>query len=294
MNSCNLIDSILAIRSCLQRHHEEVGNSELPENQLVIGLMLRELAPLVAAADLQEQCLVLADRIIAENSDCLARGESHKTPMNDFVARFGHPAVLARYLANPSEVVSEAGLSDVEQHWLNGSDRGLLRVRLIQELEKAGYAPLVSDKFGMTPSMIETTVMTTSTHFDTYHIDVTRETTNTTTNKQITWLRSAIEDIDSAIQYFGTPAPTKRGALKVVGTGIRSIVDLSLGAEAEIRAADKVVYCVADPVTERRIHRLNPNAEIDTGFQTSEGGFPCTPCFAYSRSNGWLMNRLQP
>jgi len=30
---------------------------------------------------------------------------------------------------------------------------------------------------------------------------------------------------------------------------------------AEIRAANKVVYCVADPVTERRTHHLNPNAE---------------------------------
>lgn len=113
----------------------------------------------------------------------------------------------------------------------------------------------------MNPSSIETTVTMTHTDIDVTHIDVTRETTKTTTNKQVTWLRSAVEDVESAIRYFATENITKHGSLKVVGTGIKSIIDLSLGAEAEIRSADKVVYCVADPVTERTIHRLNANSE---------------------------------
>ncbi|WP_332852301.1 SAM-dependent methyltransferase [Duganella sp. S19_KUP01_CR8] len=261
MTTVRLMNCLREINNCFQDRPEDAANTALPANQLVLGLLLRELAAFVAAPDLQEQCSALANQIVIENSDRLALRENRETPMNDFISRLRNPAFLASYLANPSEQLAKAGLSDVEQHWLSTSDRGLLRVRLIQELEKAGFSPLVSDKFGMSPSMIETTVMTTSTNFDTYHIDVTRETTNTTTNKQISWLRSAIEDIDSAIHYFGEPASTKRGALKVVGTGIRSIVDLSLGAEADIRAAAKVIYCVADPVTERQIHRLNPNAE---------------------------------
>ena len=52
----------------------------------------------------------------------------------------------------------------------------------------------------------------------------------------------------------------RKGKLIVVGSGIRALSDMTMDAEAQIRAAQKVVYCVADPVTERRIHTLNPAA----------------------------------
>ena len=261
MASSKTLDSILAIGNYFQNLCGDDKEGELPSSQFVIGLVLRELASLIAAPDLREECSALAKQIIVKNTDRLARGECGETPLNDFIARLGNPNFLTCYAANPTEVAAESGLSESQQHLLNGTDRGLLRVRLIQELERAGFAPLVSNKFGLNPSSIETTVTMTHTDIDVTHIDVTRETTNTTTDKQITWLRSAIDDIDSAIRYFDTRDFAKRGSLKVVGTGIRSIVDLSHGAEAEIRAADKVVYCVADPVTERRIHRLNANSE---------------------------------
>ena len=45
--------------------------------------------------------------------------------------------------------------------------------------------------------------------------------------------------------------PASRGRLVVVGTGIRSIAQLTLEAAAWIRAADIVCYALADPVTQR-------------------------------------------
>ncbi len=52
----------------------------------------------------------------------------------------------------------------------------------------------------------------------------------------------------------------KRGSLVVVGTGIQ-VGQMTTDAQAWIRRAYKVLYCVADLATERLIHRLNSAAE---------------------------------
>jgi precorrin-3B methylase len=70
-----------------------------------------------------------------------------------------------------------------------------------------------------------------------------------------------LEMIEQAINFASTNAFSKNGQLMVVGGGIRAISDMTLDAEGQIRVADKVLYCVADPVTERRLHALNKTAE---------------------------------
>ncbi len=52
-----------------------------------------------------------------------------------------------------------------------------------------------------------------------------------------------------------------RGSLVVVGTGIECFGHLTAGARAQLRGADRVLYVVADPLTEQEIRRLNPRAE---------------------------------
>lgn len=51
------------------------------------------------------------------------------------------------------------------------------------------------------------------------------------------------------------------GSLMVVGTGIKSVGHVTLEAQGWIAQAQKVLYCVANPVTEAWIKRLNPTAE---------------------------------
>lgn len=53
----------------------------------------------------------------------------------------------------------------------------------------------------------------------------------------------------------------KRGSLIVVGSGIKSIAHITLEARAWIRAADKVLYCLADPATEYWLREQNPACE---------------------------------
>jgi uncharacterized protein YabN with tetrapyrrole methylase and pyrophosphatase domain len=50
------------------------------------------------------------------------------------------------------------------------------------------------------------------------------------------------------------------GSLTVVGTGIRAGMQLTPEARAAIEAADELLYLVADPVAERVIVRLRPDA----------------------------------
>jgi len=53
----------------------------------------------------------------------------------------------------------------------------------------------------------------------------------------------------------------RRGSLTAVGSGIKSVAHLTLEAQAHIRAADMVLICAADAVTDGFIRDLNPQIE---------------------------------
>ncbi|HEY4574284.1 MAG TPA: SAM-dependent methyltransferase [Thermoanaerobaculia bacterium] len=52
-----------------------------------------------------------------------------------------------------------------------------------------------------------------------------------------------------------------KGILRVIGTGIRTMGHLTIEAIAWMKAADKLLYLVGDPIGEDLILRLNPEAE---------------------------------
>ena len=195
-----------------------------------------------------------------------------KTPLTDFIATLADPATLERFRLDPAAVVTEAGLPEDLKHLILEGHSGAIRVRAVQELERAGLAPQVSDRFDPSvpvqqPTMNSYTSSTftsntsTSTTF-TSNISIvtttTDQTTTTTHNSGFPLDRPMIEIIDEAIRYFDTRTFHQVGQLVIVGSGIRAISDLTLDAEAQIRSAQKVLYCVADPVIERRLHLLNP------------------------------------
>ena len=61
-------------------------------------------------------------------------------------------------------------------------------------------------------------------------------------------------------------AQAKPGSLTVVGTGIRTVGQMTLESVSWLRAADKVLYVVGDPIAEATIHELNDNAESLSPF----------------------------
>lgn len=51
----------------------------------------------------------------------------------------------------------------------------------------------------------------------------------------------------------------KRGSLVAVGTGIRAVGQLTVEAIACMRTADKLLYCVGDPIAEHIVKSMNEN-----------------------------------
>jgi precorrin-4 methylase len=206
------------------------------------------------------------------------------TPLTDFLATLAEPTALARFRADPDGVIAAAGLPDDLAALVRDGHPGAIRVRAVKELEAAGLAPLVSDKFGpgggeevQQPMNIQMNSYTTSTYTSTTYqsttfttnttdfITTTSSSTTTTTNDGglggfggIDWL---VDELAKVKAYYESPAPADGGELVIVGAGIRAISDLTLDAEAQVRSAQKVLYCVADPVMERRLHLLNPTSE---------------------------------
>jgi Tetrapyrrole (Corrin/Porphyrin) Methylases len=63
----------------------------------------------------------------------------------------------------------------------------------------------------------------------------------------------------------------KRGSLTVVGTGIRTVGQLTSEAIAWIRVSDTVLYLIADPVAEEVIRHLNPRGAMSLRGYYGEG-----------------------
>jgi Tetrapyrrole (Corrin/Porphyrin) Methylases len=67
------------------------------------------------------------------------------------------------------------------------------------------------------------------------------------------------------------PTP-RQGQLAVVGTGIRSVGQLTVEAIAWMREADALLYLVADPISEEIVRSLNPTAISLQGYYGEGAG----------------------
>lgn len=61
------------------------------------------------------------------------------------------------------------------------------------------------------------------------------------------------------------------GSLTIVGTGIRTVGQLTIEAIAEIGSCDELIHLVADPVAEEVIRRLKPGREVSLQSFYGEG-----------------------
>jgi precorrin-6B methylase 1 len=189
------------------------------------------------------------------------------TPFSDFLASLSDPATLERYQLDPVNLIRSHGLTEAQEIALLSGNRGAIRMEGVRELEAAGLSPIVSDKIPTRPGHAMQPINTNN--FDTTHIDIhtfdttTYNTTNDNTTQVTTksdWRAELEIRIGDAIRYFSAFAPQQPGSLVVVGSGIKPLSDMTTDARAQISRADAVLYCVADPATEREIHRLNPRS----------------------------------
>lgn len=183
---------------------------------------------------------------------------------------------LESFCRDPEGSLAASGLVPAEQQAVREGMRGWLRLQSLRELEQAGLSPKITDQlppgvvaidpitintnnFNTNSITIDTHVDVHSTTYDTTFV-TSSDNTTTTTNKS-DWHDRLRVDIEAVIDYFGRKEWNGPGQLVVVGSGIRPITDLSIGARERIVAADVVIYCVADPITELYLHQLNPNSK---------------------------------
>ena len=67
------------------------------------------------------------------------------------------------------------------------------------------------------------------------------------------------------------PRDAKAGSLVVIGTGIRTVGQLTIEAIAWMQEADSLLYVVADPVAEAVIKHLNPTGAVSLAGYYEEG-----------------------
>jgi precorrin-6B methylase 1 len=79
----------------------------------------------------------------------------------------------------------------------------------------------------------------------------------------------ATSDVTTASQVAA--ASPSRGSLTVIGTGIRTVGQLTVEAIAWIRESDVVLYLVADPIAEEVIRYLNPEGAMSLRGYYGEG-----------------------
>ena len=70
--------------------------------------------------------------------------------------------------------------------------------------------------------------------------------------------------------FVSPPTGVPAGSLVVVGTGIRSVGQLTMEAVSHLSAADCVLHLVCDPVTEAVIRKLNPRSETLTDLYETD------------------------
>lgn len=192
---------------------------------------------------------------------------SGATPFSDFLASLSDPAVLEQYQLDTVNFIRSHGLTEAQEAALLSGNRGAIRMEGVRELEAAGLSPVISDKVPKGTAMEPITINTNN--FNTNNIDIhtfdttTYNTTHDNTTQVTTksdWRTQIETRIDQAIQYFSEFTPQRRGSLVIVGSGIKPLSDMTADAQAQISRADAVLYCVADPATERELHRLNPRS----------------------------------
>ena len=70
-----------------------------------------------------------------------------KTPLTDFIATLADPTTLDRFRDDPAAIAAAAGLPADLIDLVQSGRSWAIRLRAVQELERAGLAPLISDKY---------------------------------------------------------------------------------------------------------------------------------------------------
>jgi precorrin-2 methylase len=184
--------------------------------------------------------------------------------LTDFLVSLADPAFLKTYSEDPDAAMRQAGLSDVQQQAVRDRDLSSIHRLTAAEMSDSLYGRLLARvheepalKFELT---LDFGVLPDADTRDDGSVDagqgrVTRLDDDEAHPAPGNASRPRVD------RGFATAGPAAKNELVIVGSGITGANHLTAEAAAHIASADRVLYCVADLVIERRLRCLNPNAE---------------------------------
>jgi precorrin-2 methylase len=183
----------------------------------------------------------------------------------DFIIDLADPSRLSQFTRDPDGLMSAAGLSARQKEALRTGNSTSIRLLAERELNMARTAEGVP---------IEETDDLLLRFGDGADEDVVIDNVIVPTpvvtpdgeGEGIERFFAELTPVQQALPGSGMTATDKSGSLTVIGTGIKAIGHVTQESRDYLEQAQKVLYLVADPVTERWIKRLNPTAESLYGY----------------------------
>jgi hypothetical protein len=185
---------------------------------------------------------------------------------NDFIIDLSDPYRLAQFSRDPEGLMNAAGLSARQKQAVRTGNSSSIRILAEREVNAAqrveeGLAELDGeddDLLRLPSEGAEDIVIDELDISD--HCQTPLEETEFIARK-FAALTPVQQDLPGAM-----PPYSKGGELTIIGTGIKAIGQVTRESQQYLEQAEKVLYLVADPVTERWIKRLNHTAESLYGY----------------------------
>jgi hypothetical protein len=186
----------------------------------------------------------------------------------DFIIDLTDPYRLSLFSRDPDGLMNAAGLSRVQKQALLTGNSGAIRILAQRELD-TGHGPegeLVEqaeeiDDLMRLPSLEDSEDIVID------ELDISDH------------CHTPLEETEFAERTFAALTPSKlplpsaglssfpkKGSLTIIGTGIKAVGQVTREGQQYLKQAQKVLYLVADPVTERWIRRLNHTSESLYGY----------------------------
>lgn len=180
----------------------------------------------------------------------------------DFIIDLADPHRLAQFTRDPDGLMNAAGLSDLQKQVLRTGNSVAIRFLAQRELD----APQSLEE--VPPEQVEDVPGREDAEDITIdELDISDHVT--TPLEETEFPERAFASLNPAplpLPGSGLASYSKKGSLTVIGTGIRAVGQVTREGQHALETADKVLYLVADPVTERWIRRRNPAAESLYGY----------------------------
>jgi len=199
-------------------------------------------------------------------------------PITDFLVTLAEPENYAAYVRDPDAFMQSVGLNKRQRNAIASGNRTAIRQLASQEMSDVSFhAKLANALYAETPEKLESLQGQESAEerysADDTDMDYDQDTDNDNNNDD--YGNSDLDVVDDKASSSGKYSPqpyyehlfdehweSKSGKeLVFVGSGIKGAHHITAETIAHIRSADKVLYCVADVVIERKIRLLNENCE---------------------------------